>query len=354
MMSKKLLIAGGGTGGHIFPGIAIAQEWIKNGGDVLFVGTPLGQEVKLVPQAGFTLKLLNVGQLKGHGILRKIKTLLGLPKAFWQALMILKQEKPDAVLGIGGYASGPLCLMASFLRKNTAVTDQNAQPGITNRILGKFVKQVFLSFEKSTAFFQKKKTKITGNPVRSQISWHPYAAPKDKLCLFVFGGSQGAVSINQNFLQALERLQDKWQNLEITHQAGKTDIENVKSFYDKHTIPATVSSFFDNMDEVYQKSHLVICRSGAGTVTELATSGRPALFIPYPFAADNHQLKNAEVFVEAGAAWLVEQKDLSPEVLEKRIRHCFANPEELKEKAERMKTLAKPDAAREIVKALWE
>lgn len=351
-MGKKLLIAGGGTGGHIFPGIAIAEEWKRRGGDVVFVGTKAGQEGRLVPKYGFDLKFLKVGSLKGGGLLKKLRTLAGLPRAFMASCKLIYGERPDAVLGIGGYASGPLCLTAALCGKNTAITDQNVQPGLTNRILGKFVRRVFLSFDKSADFFARRKIAVTGNPVRSQIRPTPYVPPRDDLRIFVFGGSQGAVMLNENFLGALGLVKDLWTKLKITHQAGTTDIEAVKNFYRENGISAVVSSFFDDMDALYRDHHVVICRSGAGTMTELALSGRPALFVPYPHAADDHQAKNARVFTEAGAAWMIVQKDLTPAILAEKIRGFLARPEELSAKAEAMRKLARPDAAKDIVDAL--
>lgn len=353
-MGKKLLIAGGGTGGHIFPGIAIAEEWRRLGGDVVFVGTPLGQESQLVPKYGFELKMLKVGSLKGAGFIKKIKTLAGLPGALIASYKILKSEKPNVVLGIGGYASGPLCFAAALSGKKTAITDQNVHPGITNRILGKIVGRIFLSFAASLAFFSPRKVLVTGNPVRSQITAAPYEAPKDELNLFIFGGSQGAVTLNENITKALDLTKDLWPKFKIRHQAGKTDFESLTGFYKSRGLNATVSHFFDDMNALYKDSHVVICRSGAGTMTELALAGRPAIFVPYPFAADNHQAKNAELFVNEGAAWMIEQKDLNPEWLAEKFRSFLKDPAELVQKAGAMRKLAKPEAAKMIVKELMQ
>lgn len=351
-MGKKLLIAGGGTGGHIFPGIAIAEEWRRQGGEVVFVGTPRGQEGEIVPKHGFELKLLKVGSLKGAGLFKKLKTLAGLPAAIFASYKILRHEKPSVVLGIGGYASGPLCFAAALTGKKTAITDQNVHPGITNRILGKIVDRIFLSFAASLAFFSPRKVVVTGNPVRTGITPAPYLAPKDELRLFIFGGSQGAVSLNENCTKAIDLLQDLWPKLKITHQAGKTDFEALTEFYKSRGLNATVSRFFDDMNALYKDAHVVICRSGAGTMTELALAGRPAIFVPYPFAADNHQVRNAELFVDEDAAWMIEQKNLNPEWLAQKFRSFLMDPAELVEKAEAMRKLAKPEAARVIVKEL--
>jgi UDP-N-acetylglucosamine--N-acetylmuramyl-(pentapeptide) pyrophosphoryl-undecaprenol N-acetylglucosamine transferase len=347
-----LVIAGGGTGGHIFPGIAIAEAWKARGGAVTFVGTPQGQEGDIVPRYGFPIRLMTVGRLKGAGLKQKIKTFASLPGSILQARALLKELKPSVVLGIGGYASGPLVMAAKGLGIPTAITDQNAQPGMTNRILGKLVNKVFLSFEESEVFFPKAKIRQVGNPIRSEIRPEPYPSTFDPFHLFIFGGSQGAKAVNEAVLGALDHLQDLWPKLKITHQAGKVDFETVKAFYEQRKLPATVSLFFSDMHEQYAKAHLVICRSGAGTITELALSGRPAILVPYPIAADDHQTKNAQVFVKTGAAWLLPQKDLTPESLATQIRHLIQNPSVLVKHAEAMRKMARPDAAKRLVEEL--
>lgn len=352
-MTKKLIVAGGGTGGHIFPGLAIAKEWQKRQGEALFVGTPRGQEKDLIPKYGYRLHLLNVSSLKGSGIFQKIKTILGLPKAIFQAFGILKQENPDLVLGIGGYASFPTVLAAFLKGIPTAITDQNMHPGMTNRFLGKLVKKVFVSFEDAEPFFPAKKTTTTGNPVRSKIKGSDLPDFKGRFQILIFGGSQGAVSMNKAFTEALLKLKDQWENLEIIHQSGKTDLPFLQSFYKEHKISAHVGSFFHNMNELYEKSHLVIARSGAGTVTELALSGRPSILVPYPFASDNHQVKNALFLSRRQAAILMEQKDLTPEKLESQLRELL-KPDLtlLKNLAQNALQLAKPKATQDLVDGL--
>lgn len=350
--STKLLIAGGGTGGHIFPGIAIAEEWQRRGGKVVFLGTPKGQEIRLIPQAGFALRLLEVGTLKGGGIARKIKTIMGLPRALWQAFKILRTEKPAVVLGIGGFASGPGCLVAWLMGIPTAITDQNAHPGFTNRVLGRFVKRVFISFTPAGAFFPQKKVVLTGNPVRASFVSTTYESPRDKINLLIFGGSQGALAINQAFTDALDKLQDFWPRLHIEHNSGKTDEQRLKNYYQDKPLDAEVSPFFNDMHARLPRAHLVIARSGAGTLTELALCGKPAILIPYPFAADDHQKKNADVFVSAGAAQLFLQSEVSGEKLAALIREFIRDPAQLKSMAVKCLALAKPHAARDIVDGL--
>lgn len=350
MTRHKLIIAGGGTGGHVFPAISIGEEWRKRGHEVVFVGTPKGLEGDLIPKNGFELRLITVGQIKGQGLVTKLKTIFSLPSAVMAARRILKTEKPDVVLSVGGYAAGPLCLAAKFLGLPLAVAEQNAQPGITNRVLGKLAKRVFVSFAGTEHFFCVARTRLTGNPIRAKITHTSYTAPGDVFRILIVGGSQGAVTMNQLATEALVLLPDLHHKLRVQHQAGATDEATLNNFYKKQGIPATVSRFFDNLDELYSQSHLVICRAGAGTLMELAMCGRPAILVPYPFAADDHQKKNALVFSNAKAAWCYDQKTLTAEMLADLLRRL--TPEELTQRAENMHRLAKPDAARDIVDEL--
>jgi len=353
-VNKKLLIAGGGTGGHIFPGITVATTWRDHGGDVVFVGTAAGREKDIVPKYDIPLKLLNVSSLKGSGILRKLKTLFGLPRALWQAIRIIRNEKPDVILGVGGYASGPTCLAAWLLRKRTAITDQNVMPGFTNRILGRFAKKVFLSFKESEIFFSKKKVVHTGNPVRGTIQYADYKKHEAYFHIFIFGGSQGAVAMNKAFIEALKILPELWNEFVIHHQVGATDENEIRAFYEEQKIESEVKRFYDDMNTEYAQAHLVICRAGAGTVTELSQAGRPAILVPYPLAADDHQRHNALVFVKENAAWLYDQNNSKPEELADLIRHVYENPEELRQRSIKMKALEKSGAAERIVQELGE
>ncbi|HLD44126.1 MAG TPA: undecaprenyldiphospho-muramoylpentapeptide beta-N-acetylglucosaminyltransferase [bacterium] len=351
-LHNKLLIAGGGTGGHIFPGLAIAEEWRQQGGRVIFVGTESGKESKLVPAHGFEIRFIQVGHLKGTSLVNKMKTLWHLPRAVVTAMKIIRQEKPDVVLGIGGYVSGPTCLAAKLLGFPTAITDQNALPGFTNRLLGKIVKKIFTSFAESATYFDPVKVVCTGNPTRAKIQHTAYTRPAEVFCILIFGGSQGAVTLNKIVTTALGQLPEPRTKLKIFHQAGETDQADIETFYQQLNIRATVSRFFNNMAELYAQAHLVICRSGAGSVTELAMSGRPAIFVPYPFAADNHQKKNADVCVAANAGWCFEQKDLNADKLADLLTELFQHPDELSRRAANMLTLARPQAAKDIVTEL--
>lgn len=352
LKGKKLLICAGGTGGHVFAGIAVAQEWACQGGEAVFVGTPRGLEKDIVPRYGFGICLLNVGRLKGSGLMGKLKTFLLLPRALAGAIRIVWDQRPFAVLGVGGYASGPVCLAARLLGMPTAVLEQNAHAGLTNRILGRFVDRIYVAFPAGCAFFNHRKTLLTGNPVRREMVKENYEMPGREFCILVFGGSQGALALNRIFLEAVERLHHLWGQLRIYHQTGRLDEDKVRAFYSQKGIDAQVQTFFHNMHETVQKAHLVVCRAGAGTLTELSASARPALLVPYPHAADDHQKKNAQYFVEQNAAWMIEQKDLSADRLALLIEHLYQNPRELEEKSRNAKRLARPGAQREIVEDL--
>jgi UDP-N-acetylglucosamine--N-acetylmuramyl-(pentapeptide) pyrophosphoryl-undecaprenol N-acetylglucosamine transferase len=322
---KKLLIAGGGTGGHLFPGLAVAEAWKVRGGEVVFVGTERGLERGLVPRYGYPLEFISVSSLKGGGFFKRMKTMAGLPKAFMMAREMLKRLRPDRVLGIGGYASGPLVMMAQFKKIKNAIHEQNATPGMTNKILGKRAGQVFLTFAAAATYFDESTVLVTGNPVLAARRPPEHCpAKQESPVLLVCGGSQGARAINDVVIESLPALLRAVPNLKVIHQTGEADFRRVQSLItkpvpwimdtkdtgDKRIQKAAseissnveVAAFFDNMQELYQQAHLVIARAGAGTLTEISLWGLPAILVPYPFAADNHQWKNADAFSKSGAA----------------------------------------------------
>ena len=358
---KKLLIAGGGTGGHLFSGIAVAEEWHNKGGDAVFVGTERGLEKNLVPRYGFPLELIPVGSLKGTGVFHKLKTFLRLPRSFIKSFALLKKVKPAVVLGIGGYASGPVVLAAALRGIPTAILDQNSVPGLTNRILGRWAGEIFLNFEVASSYFKGRPVKVVGNPViRSRRGPGPGApfggkiSAKEGVTLLVCGGSQGAHALNENFLEAVEKLRQDFPGIRVIHQTGPADAEKAGQVYREKKVTALVSPFFDNMEEYYRVASLVIARAGAGTLTELAAWGLPSILVPYPFAADGHQLKNAEVFEKAGASEIVEQKNLTGIMLADKIGGLLKNPERLNDMGKRALALNKPDAARDVVDVLMK
>jgi len=346
----KILFAGGGTGGHLFSGIAVAEEVREHypEAQVLFVGTPFGMEKEIIPKHNFSIEYIHASPLKGSGIWFKVKGLARLPRAYRQAKNILKKFRPDIVIGIGGYASGPMTLAAHFHKIFTAIIEQNSYPGLTNRILGRFVNRVFISFNKAKEFFDPQKTIFSGNPVRSMK--HEGGNPHSgRFTVFVLGGSQGAHALNVALMEALPLLKEESPRLHFIHQTGKNDFLEVQDAYRRGGFSAEVFPFTDDLGSFYHRADLALCRAGAGTITELRTQGLPSLLVPYPYATDDHQRHNAQELVDQGAAQLILNKDLTGKVVTKKITHYLARPEQLKEMSQKTAQQAKPQAAQEVL-----
>jgi len=342
----KVIIAAGGTGGHIYPGIAVAKEILKRdaASEILFVGTSRGLENKIVPENGFRLSLINSAGLKNVGLMGKLKGLFILPKSFLEARTIIKSFKPDVVVGAGGYVSGPVLLMASLVRVPTLVMDSNALPGFTNRRLAPFITKAALTFEEALPYFGKKGI-VTGNPVRKEFFDIQPKQRGEKINLLIFGGSQGARMINNAMVEALKDLShDK---LNVTHQTGEGDYETIRELYNRAGWgdTANVKPYISNMVDEFAKSDLIICRAGATSCAEIAAGGKAALLIPLPTAADDHQRKNAEALERAGAARMILQKDLSGEKLAKEITDLINAPDRISAMENAAKKMAKADAA---------
>jgi UDP-N-acetylglucosamine--N-acetylmuramyl-(pentapeptide) pyrophosphoryl-undecaprenol N-acetylglucosamine transferase len=345
----KVLIAAGGTGGHIYPGIAVAKEILRRDStsEVLFVGTARGLETKIVPDNGFQLSLIKSAGLKNVGFVGKLKGLLILPKSFLEARALIKDFQPDAVVGAGGYVSGPVLLMARLLRVPTLVMDSNALPGFTNRRLAPFVSKAALTFEEAMPYFGKKGI-VTGNPVRREFFEIQPKSRGEKVNLLIFGGSQGARAINNAMGEALEKLPDD--KLRITHQTGEFDFEKLKEIYARSAFAdADIRQYISNMVDEFAKADLVICRAGATTCAELSAAGKAAIMIPLPTAADDHQRKNAEALQTAGAAKMILQRDLSGESLANEILDLINAPAKISAMETATKKLARADAAEATV-----
>lgn len=351
------MIAGGGTGGHLFPGVAVAEEVKARDAEsaVQFVGTSRGIEARVLPELGWDLELIEVSGIKTVGIWGAVKGLFSVPRALWQSRKLIKKFKPDAVLGVGGYASGPVVLMARLMRVRCAILEQNSIPGMTNKILGRFAHRVFLAFDQTRAFFKAKKIAMSGNPIRADIraqltagSDGETASGGDRLRLFIFGGSQGAVAVNELCCGAAALLRERGVKLDIVHQTGERDLEATQKRYDESGISADVRAFIKDMASEYRKSDLVISRSGATTIAELGVVGKPAILIPYPTAADNHQVTNAAEMAEGGAALVFEQSETTAESLADAIGELAGDPERRQRMGSAMKALGRPDAAAAI------
>ena len=348
------MIAGGGTGGHLFPGVAVAEEIAARDetSKVQFVGTSRGIEARVLPDLGWDLALIEVSGIKTVGLWGAIKGLFSVPRALWQSRKIIKAFKPDAVLGVGGYASGPVVLMARLMRIKTAILEQNSIPGLTNKILGKFAHRIFLAFEQTRKFFKANKIEMSGNPIRADIRAQLKAAPSEQssetLRLFVFGGSQGAVAVNELVCSAAALLDQRGVEVDIVHQSGERDREATDERYSTAGINADVRTFINDMASEYQRSDLVIARSGATTIAELGVVGKPAILIPYPSAADNHQVTNAAEMADGGAALVFEQSETTAEMLAESIAELAGDQERRELMGSAMKTLGKPNAAATI------
>jgi|HubBroStandDraft_6_1064221.scaffolds.fasta_scaffold76841_2 UDP-N-acetylglucosamine--N-acetylmuramyl-(pentapeptide) pyrophosphoryl-undecaprenol N-acetylglucosamine transferase len=353
MIMTRLLIAGGGTGGHLFPGVAIAEELRAREPDaeITFVGTKRGIEARVLPELGWPLELIEVSGLKTVGMLGALRGLFRLPRALWQARRLIKQFRPDAVIGVGGYASGPVVLAARLRGVPTAICEQNSIPGLTNKLLGRVVRRVFVAFDGSRRFFAAKKVALVGNPVRRELAAKlgATATHADEVVhVLVSGGSLGAVAVNALAADALSKLA-KERALAIVHQTGEKDLASTQKRYADAGVTADCRAFIKDMAAAYGDADLVIGRAGATTVAELAIAGKPAVFIPYPFAADNHQELNAREMAERGAALMFRQSDLTADTLADALRPLLADPTKRAAMGEAMKSLAKPGAAAAVV-----
>ena len=353
----RLLIAGGGTGGHLYPGMAVAEEVVRRGGQVLFVGTSRGLEARAVPAAGYPLELLEVSGLKRMGLMAILRGLFRLPKAFFRSLSILRRFRPDVVLGVGGYASGPMVLAAALWRYPTAIQEQNSVPGMTNRILSRLVRLVLVAFEEARRFFPAAKIEMVGNPVRSKLVATLTAdAENDEQApgILVVGGSQGARAVNDLVLAAVEVLAKNSSMPIIIHQTGPSDFDRCKERYRVLCVLDRVEArpFIDDMATEYHRAGLVVARAGALTLAELAIAGRPAILIPLPTAADDHQSKNAARFAQAGAALVLNQGAVTGAQLALLLGDLLADSGRRQAMATAMRSLARPKAAAEIVDRL--
>lgn len=352
----KFLIAGGGTGGHLYPGIALAEEVItrKQGNEAFFVGTERGIEKRVLPELGYELQLVDVAGLKGKGFLGLIQGLFRLPKAWFQSLAILKREQPDMVVGVGGYASGPVVLAAYYKGIPTAILEQNTVPGLTNRLLGRVVRQVFVMFEASRSFFPAAKVQALGNPIRRKLldNFLVSKEPSNgRFNLLVLGGSQGAHAINEVMREVGERLVEHRDELSIVHQTGLKDLERLDQCYKDLGLQAEVKSFIEDMSAAYRRADLVICRAGATTLAELMVVKKACILIPYPFAADDHQRQNAESVVRAGAGLMMAESELTARWLAGEILRLKTHPEAREAMEHAAGEVGRPEAAREIVDA---
>jgi UDP-N-acetylglucosamine--N-acetylmuramyl-(pentapeptide) pyrophosphoryl-undecaprenol N-acetylglucosamine transferase len=354
----RVLIAAGGTGGHIYPGIAVAQEIMRRdqNAKVRFVGSPRGLESRLVPQAGFELSIIDSAGLKNVSAGARARGALLLPRSFLSAWHLIRSFNPEVVVGAGGYVSGPVLLTAALTGRPTLVMESNALPGWTNRVLARFVDRAAVSFTEALPYFRGK-GKVTGNPVRKEFfEVTPKPREQGKCSLLVFGGSQGARAINENMVAALPKLEGLRGVLKIKHQTGTADVTKVHAGYESAgwTEHANVVAYIDNMVADVGQADLVLCRAGATTTAELIAAGKASIMIPFPFAADDHQTKNAEALQNAGASRMIRQSELTPEVLASELTRLVNSPETVSEMERASKSLSHGDAASSVVDMITE
>lgn len=340
MSKKKVVITGGGTGGHVFPALAIAEELRKRKISVLYVGSERGMEGRLVPEKGFPFYTVSVGAIKNQGLLKILSTLLRLMKGIFWSIGFLMKEKPGLTIGVGGYVSAPICIASFILRIPIFLQEQNASVGIANRFLGKLATKIFLGFEEARGAFNSDKCVVSGNPLR-EVFFSPKVKPyqSNANTLLVLGGSQGAHAINQVMMELAPELIEKFPGIKMIHQTGKSDAEKVTDFYKKLSPnQIEVKAFIEDMVSAYEQASLVVCRAGALTVSELIQLGRPALFIPYPRRGQNDQTANARFVEVAGGARVVEQGPEFYSRMKKTLFECF-QPLKLEEMAQKTSRL---------------
>jgi UDP-N-acetylglucosamine--N-acetylmuramyl-(pentapeptide) pyrophosphoryl-undecaprenol N-acetylglucosamine transferase len=357
-MIRRIMVAGGGTGGHLFPGLAVVEELRRRvpGIDVKFVGTARGIEARILPGRGETLELLQVTPLKGQGIGARFRSFARVPTAMMQASSLMRDFEPDLVLGVGGYASGPVLLAASLSGRPTALLEQNAYVGMTNRILARFVDRAYITFEQTEAVFGKRKSRLTGNPVRHEFVEHARLAIADPegfesraRTVLVLGGSQGARKLNEDVPRALALAGISSRGLEVVHQTGESMREVVAATYRELGIRARVMTFIDDIARAYSNAALVVARAGATTLAEICAIGRPSILIPFPFAADDHQAKNAKALEDRHASICVRESELEIDALGELTRGLLDDPVRRQTMARAARDHGRPDAAAAIV-----
>jgi len=348
MNAMRLIMAGGGTGGHLFPGLAVAQEFRRRDEDmqILFVGSRWGIESRVIPETDFPIETLPIRGLKGRGSKGLIEGLVGVPRSFWQSLAIIRRFRPQCIIGLGGYASGPLLLAGVARRVRCAIMEQNVRPGLTNRLLGWLVDRVFTSYAESASYFPNGKVVLAGTPVRWQRL--PEVERREGFTLLIFGGSAGAHRINGAVLEALAALGELARSFRVLHQTGRADLEQVRTAYESLPCQAEVLPFIDRMDEAYAAADLVICRAGASTLSEVCAFGKAAILVPYPYAAHDHQRLNAQALCDAEAAEMVLEQELNAEILAGMIRRLYEGDERREAMGRAALRLARPEAAKRI------
>ena len=356
--AKTILFAGGGTGGHLFPGIALAEEFRLRQADtrIVFAGTRRGLEARVIPELGYPLVFLKVYGLVGTGGRRRAKALLNFPRAVIQALIILARYRPTLVVGLGGYASAPVLLAAMIAGLPWVLQEQNAFPGLVNRILAPWADAVFIAFSKAREHLRSRKVYDFGNPLRARLQrsgnqeiTSKKGAGEKTFNILIIGGSQGARILNQVVPVALSKVLENYPQLKVVHQSGNHDFVKVQKAYDTWNERVEVVAFINDIEEYYQNADLLICRAGALTLAELGELGKPAILVPFPHAAHDHQTFNARAFADSGAAWLRVESEFESQLLADDVESLINDPQTLTKMAQAAQKLARPEAREKIV-----
>jgi len=347
-------MAGGGTGGHVIPAVAVARELKNRGHQPIFVGTRTGFEAKLVPSAGFPLEFIEIGGLKRVGAVQTLRTLTQLPGSIARSFGLITRHRPSAIFSMGGYAAGPVTLAAWFNYVPIVIMEPNAVPGLANRIMGRFAARALVSFPETQRFFPAGRSEITGLPVRCEFFNLGPKPESDHLTILVTGGSRGSRTLNNATRESWPHMRDAPFHVRLIHQTGTDAHEAIAKDFAGAGIDGEVVPFISDMPSAFSQADLIVCRSGAGAVAELAASGKPSILVPFPFAADDHQLRNAEAFAKAGAARLVLDRELTGPRLYEEVSRLAANPAELEQMGAKARTFAHPNAAQRAAGVLEE
>jgi UDP-N-acetylglucosamine--N-acetylmuramyl-(pentapeptide) pyrophosphoryl-undecaprenol N-acetylglucosamine transferase len=338
-------MAGGGTGGHVFPLLAVAAELKKRGHELLFVGTKRGLEARLVPAAGYPILYTEVGALKRVGPATTARTLFQLPPAIWRMLRMLRERQAAAIFSLGGYAAGPVTAAARLAGVPLVLMEPNAMPGFTNRLAGRWATRALLSWEKSERYFPRGRSELTGLPVREDFFRIPETTPSETIRILVTGGSQGSRTLNRGLTECWALLRENRVPVRIVHQAGRDAYEPLARKFAEAGLEGEVVAFIDDMAYAFAAADLIVSRAGAGAVSEIAAAGRPSILVPFPHAADDHQTRNAEVFAEAGAAVLIPDREFTGRRMYDEIRALTRDSGTLPAMARAARGLARPGAA---------
>jgi UDP-N-acetylglucosamine--N-acetylmuramyl-(pentapeptide) pyrophosphoryl-undecaprenol N-acetylglucosamine transferase len=357
----KIIIAGGGTGGHLFPALAIARELKKTIANVsiTFVGTVRGIESKVIPKEGYDIRFIRSEGLVGKDLFSTIRSVSRLPLSLMDSRRILKEINPDLVMGVGGYSSGPVVLSARLMGIPSFIHEQNTLPGLTNKLLGKIVNSIAVTYHESMKYFPAEKTYLTGNPVREDIlegdrdrGCKTFSLDKERFTIFIFGGSSGAHNINQALGESLVYLDQFRENIQFLHQTGEKDFDSIKEIYSSKGFKGTVLPFAYEMADAYAVADLIISRAGATTLAELTACGKTGILVPYPHAAGNHQEINARKLWDIGAAQMILDRELNGKTLSDMIKYLLEDPEAIGEMERTSQSLGSSDATKKIIELI--